>query len=91
MMPENSPVLSTLDKSMNIHGLACFYWFIPHKINMSKKGIMPKWTLAILGFLFLVAGAYMAITFFAVSAFFWTGVILLIIGLVMIFITAVLP
>jgi len=58
---------------------------------MSKKGIMPKWTLAILGFLFLVAGAYMAITFFAVPAFFWTGVILLIIGLVMISITAVLP
>jgi hypothetical protein len=58
---------------------------------MSKKGIMPKWTLAILGFLFLVAGAYMAITFFGTLAIFWTGVILLIIGLVMIFITAVLP
>ena len=58
---------------------------------MSKKGIMPKWTLAILGFLLLVVGAYLAITFFAVPAFFWTGVVLVIIGIVMIFITAVLP
>ncbi|MCX6818143.1 MAG: hypothetical protein NTU57_04775 [Candidatus Aenigmarchaeota archaeon] len=58
---------------------------------MSKKGIMPKWTLAILGFLLLVIGAYTAITFFAIPAFFWTGLILAIIGIVMIFITAVLP
>lgn len=58
---------------------------------MSKKGIMPKWTTAMLGFLLLVIGVYLAVTFFAAPALFWTGVVLVIIGIVMIFITAVLP
>jgi hypothetical protein len=58
---------------------------------MSRKGIMPLWATAILGFILLVIGAYIAITFFAVSIGFWAGVVLAIIGIVMIFITAVLP
>lgn len=57
---------------------------------MKEKGLMPLWATAILGFIFLVLGAYLAITFFAVPAALWTGIVLVIIGIAMIFITTVL-
>ncbi len=55
-----------------------------------KKGMLPLWLTAILGFVFILAGAYIAISFFAVPWVFWAGVIMVIIGLVMIFVAAVL-
>jgi hypothetical protein len=57
---------------------------------MSKKGIMPLWATSILGFIFLVLGAYLAIALFAVPIAFWAGVILVLIGIGMIFIVTVL-
>jgi hypothetical protein len=57
---------------------------------MNRKGIMPLWMTAILGFIFFVIGAYLAIAFFVVPIVFWIGVILLIVGITMIFITMVL-
>jgi len=57
---------------------------------MERKGIMPLWTTAIIGFILLVLGAYVAVSFFAVPLLFWTGIVLVIIGLAMIFIAAVL-
>jgi len=57
---------------------------------MKEKGLMPLWATAILGFIFLVLGAYLAITFFAVPSALWIGIILVIIGIAMIFITTVL-
>ena len=51
---------------------------------------MPLWATAILGFIFLVLGAYLAIAFFAVPVVFWLGIILVIIGLAMIFITSII-
>lgn len=57
---------------------------------MSMKGLMPLWLTAILGFIFFVMGAYLAIVFFVNPVVFWTGVILLLIGIIMIFITMVL-
>ena len=56
----------------------------------NKKGLMPLWATAILGFIFLVIGAYLAIALFAVPAAFWAGVILVIIGIAMMFIAAIL-
>ncbi|MCK5023442.1 MAG: hypothetical protein KAS04_04685 [Candidatus Aenigmarchaeota archaeon] len=57
---------------------------------MNKKGIMPLWATSIFGFLFLVIGAYLAITLFAVPLAFWSGIVLIIVGIIMIFITMVL-
>jgi hypothetical protein len=57
---------------------------------MGKKGIMPLWASSILGFIFFVVGAYLAIAFYANPIAFWAGVILLAIGLIMIFITMIL-
>lgn len=57
---------------------------------MERKGIMPLWTTAMLGFIFLVLGLYLAVAFFANPIGFWAGAILVIIGAAMIFITAVL-
>jgi hypothetical protein len=58
--------------------------------NANKKGFMPLWATAILGFIFLVLGAYLAIAFFASPVALWTGVILVIIGIAMIFIVSIL-
>ena len=55
-----------------------------------KKGLFPLWFTAILGFIFLVLGAYLAISLFAIPIAFWTGVVLVIIGIGMIFIATVL-
>lgn len=58
---------------------------------MDRKGLMPLWATAILGFLFLVTGVYIAIVLFAVPIAFWSGVILSIIGIAMLFISAIIP
>lgn len=55
-----------------------------------KKGLFPLWFTAILGFILLVLGAYLAIALFAIPIAFWTGVVLIIIGIGMIFIATVL-
>ena len=57
---------------------------------MRKKGLMPLWATAILGFLFLVIGIYLAVAFFASPVGLWGGIILLIIGAGMIFIAVML-
>lgn len=57
---------------------------------MERKGLFPLWFTAILGFLFLVIGAYLAIALFANPVAFWSGIVLIIIGILMIIITAVL-
>ncbi len=54
-----------------------------------KKGLMPLWATSILGVLFLILGAYVAITFYPGLAA-WGGVILAIIGLVMILVALIL-
>jgi hypothetical protein len=56
----------------------------------NKKGIMPLWATSILGFIFLIVGAYLAIAMFANPVAFWTGIILVILGLAMIFIATIL-
>ncbi len=48
------------------------------------------WFTAILGFLFLVVGAYLAIAMFTIPFAFWTGIVLILIGIGMIIITMVL-
>lgn len=57
---------------------------------MRKKGLMPLWATAVLGFLFLVLGIYLAVAFFASPAGLWGGIILCIIGAGMIFISVML-
>jgi hypothetical protein len=57
---------------------------------MDKKGLMPLWATAILGFIFFLLGVYLAVTFFASPIGLWSGVILVIIGIAMMFIAAVL-
>jgi hypothetical protein len=57
---------------------------------MNRKGLMPLWATAILGFIFFVVGAYLAITFFATALGLWAGIILVIIGIGMMFIAFVL-
>lgn len=57
---------------------------------MNKKGLMPLWASGILGFIFLVLGAYLAIAFFASPIALWSGVILVIIGIAMMFIASIL-
>ncbi len=57
---------------------------------MEKKGLMPLWATAILGFIFFLLGVYLAVTFFASPIGLWSGVILVIIGIAMMFIAAVL-
>ena len=57
---------------------------------MNKKGLMPLWATAIMGFILLVVGLYIAITFFAIPLAFWSGIILLLVGIGMIFIAVVL-
>lgn len=57
---------------------------------MERKGLFPLWFTAILGLIFLVIGAYLAIALFASPVAFWTGIVLLIIGVLMIIIAAVL-
>ena len=55
-----------------------------------KKGLLPNWGTAILGFILLVMGIYIGVAGFANPIALWIGVIIAIIGLVMIFIAAVL-
>ena len=57
---------------------------------MNRKGLMPLWFTAILGFIILVIGTYLAIAMFAVPLAFWVGIVLLLVGIGMIFITVVL-
>ncbi len=57
---------------------------------MDRKGLFPLWFTAILGFLFLVVGAYLAIAMFTIPFAFWTGIVLILIGIGMIIITMVL-
>jgi hypothetical protein len=58
--------------------------------SLGQKGLMPLWATAILGFIFLVLGAYLAIAFFTAPIVFWLGIILVIIGLAMLFITSII-
>ncbi len=55
-----------------------------------KKGLFPLWFTAILGFLFLVIGAYLAVAMSANPVALWSGIVLIIIGILMIIIAAVL-
>jgi hypothetical protein len=57
---------------------------------MDRKGLFPLWFTAILGFLFLVIGAYLAIAMFTIPVAFWSGIVLIIIGIIMIIIAVVL-
>jgi len=57
---------------------------------MKKKGLMPLWVTAIIGFIFFILGAYVAITFFASAIGLWSGIILAIVGIGMMFIAFVL-
>lgn len=57
---------------------------------MQKKGLMPLWATAILGVILILIGAYMAIALFASPLAFWSGIVLIIIGLGMIAITMIL-
>ncbi len=57
---------------------------------MKRKGLFPLWFTAILGFLFLVIGAYLAIAMSANPVAFWSGIVLIIIGILMIIIAVVL-
>jgi hypothetical protein len=55
-----------------------------------KKALMPIWVSALLGFIFFVLGVYLGVTFFENPILLWLGIILAIIGLIMIFVAAVL-
>lgn len=57
---------------------------------MDRKGLFPLWFTAILGFLFLVIGAYLAVAMSANPVALWSGIVLIIIGILMIIIAAVL-
>ncbi|MEM5871411.1 MAG: hypothetical protein QW051_00905 [Candidatus Aenigmatarchaeota archaeon] len=55
-----------------------------------KKGLMPIWASALLGFIFFILGLYLAVSFFGIPIVFWLGVILVVLGLIMMFVAAVL-
>ena len=54
-----------------------------------KKGLMPLWATAILGFVFLILGVYIAVSFFASPYGLWGGIILAIIGVAMMAISSI--
>jgi len=58
--------------------------------STNEKGLMPLWATAIFGFLFLILGAYVAVSFYASAIGLWGGIIMVIIGLGMLFIASVL-
>jgi hypothetical protein len=55
-----------------------------------KKGLFPLWFTAIIGFVLLIVGLYMAIALVAIPLAFWSGIVLLLIGIGMIAIAIIL-